>query len=123
MLIRTGIMLLANAVGLIVGVRSGAARASALKGLAVGGLGPLAYEMWGLYSYLVRFDPATPWTPPGGYAPLYTVYELSVPGRIERTHAQVAEAWRNDERLGSWLGGAFVVLGAVLITRARAARR
>lgn len=71
----------------------------------------------------VRFDPATPWTTPGVDAPQYTVYELSVPGRIERTHTLVTEDWRNDERLGSWLGVAFVVLGATLIVRARTARR
>jgi hypothetical protein len=71
----------------------------------------------------VRFDPATPWMSPGVDAPLYTVYELSVPGRIERTHAQVAEAWRNDERLGRWLGGAFIVIGGALTLRALVARR
>jgi len=39
------------------------------------------------------------------------IYELSVGGVMVRSHANMAAAYAADDRLGYWLGGAFVVAG------------
>jgi hypothetical protein len=50
--------------------------------------------------------------------PPFTIYELSVPGRIERSYEQVNAAWRGDEALGEWLGIGFLAIGAAFALRA-----
>jgi len=53
--------------GLILGVRRRAPAAGLVKGIALGALGPVLFALWRLYSYLVRYDPAT------GYVGLHRV--------------------------------------------------
>lgn len=49
--------------GLLIGVAIGAARKALVeglaKGLAIGLIGPVIYGLWLVYSYLIRYDPAT----------------------------------------------------------------
>ena len=62
--------LLGVAVGAAVGAARGRAGAEALRGLAVGLLGPLTLLLWWGYSYTVRYDPRT------GRAGLHSVRTL-----------------------------------------------
>jgi len=62
--------------GLIAGAVRGRIAAGAIRGLAVGLLGPIIWAMWLLYSYLVRYNPET------GEAGLHSVVTLALSALI-----------------------------------------
>jgi hypothetical protein len=72
LLVAVAAPLVAVAIGAVAGARSCGSRLGAAKGLSVGALGPLCYGLWHLYSYLVRYDPAT------GYVGLHRVSVLAL---------------------------------------------
>jgi hypothetical protein len=63
---------IAVGVGALAGARTCGSLLGAAKGLSVGMLGPLCWGLWRLYSYLVRYDPAT------GYVGLHRVTVLAL---------------------------------------------
>jgi hypothetical protein len=44
-----------------------------------------------------------------------SVYEIGVGPKTIRPYAEVADAWRVDDRIGRWLGYAFIFAGAVFL--------
>ncbi|MGD8240313.1 MAG: hypothetical protein PVH68_17290 [Armatimonadota bacterium] len=66
----------AVAIGALAGARTCGSLIGGAKGLSVGILGPLCYALWELYSYLVRYDPAT------GYVGLHRVNVLALNAAI-----------------------------------------
>ncbi len=63
---------IAVGIGALVGARTCGSALGAAKGLTVGMLGPLCWGLWRLYSYLVRYDPAT------GYVGLHRLAVLAL---------------------------------------------
>ena len=59
LLLAVAVPAVATLIGALAGARTRRALIGAAKGLSVGILGPLCYGLWHLYSYLVRYDPAT----------------------------------------------------------------
>jgi hypothetical protein len=60
------------------------------------------------------FDPADPGGPLFAEKTFYPVYAVSVAGVSVRSHAQISEAWADDNRVGLYLGGVFLVFAAML---------
>lgn len=73
-------------------------------------------------SVTVLYDPKESWKPPLDDTSYYTVYELQVAGKTLVSYEQVKSAWRDNDQLGSWLGIAFMVVGAGLILFSRRKR-
>ncbi len=72
LLLAVAVPAVATLIGALAGARTRRALIGAAKGLSVGILGPLCYGLWHLYSYLVRYDPAT------GYVGLHKVKVLAL---------------------------------------------
>ena len=62
----------------------------------------------------VLYDPRNPGGPIYSKDIYYGVFELSIAGKPFRSHAEIAEAWQNDENLAVWLGSFFVLGGMYL---------
>ncbi|MGO4778736.1 hypothetical protein AB4084_25055, partial [Lysobacter sp. 2RAB21] len=60
------------------------------------------------------FDPADPGGPLFAEKTFYPVYVVSVAGVSVRSHAQISGAWADDNRVGLYLGGVFLVFAAML---------
>ena len=68
----------------------------------------------GKHAVTVVYDPKRSGGPLGSSEKYFDVYEISAGGKTVRSHEQVASAWRSDERVGLYLGFAFLLSSVFL---------
>jgi hypothetical protein len=62
----------------------------------------------------VLFNPNSPNSPIYSEDVFYGVFDLAIQGKPFRSHAEIAEAWRSDEKVGLWLSAIFAICGVYL---------